>query len=114
MIVTPGTVILEWDAVSAEPGESVEYNLYILRMYADPGNKIRVGESMNTQEAITFTEEGTWIVGVSSVRVMADGTTRIENPDISWSDDVTRVQDGQTFAVQYYELLPPPQNLRVQ
>jgi hypothetical protein len=95
-------VTVAWDAVTVTSG-TVSYNVYI-RPEAG-GTPILTNPKVSaTQATVTFTTEGRYYLGVSSVRTV--GGVDVESSTISWSSDPSVTFQAQTFGVQY--LVPPP------
>ena len=95
-------VTVEWDAVSVDSG-SVSYNVYIEL----GGNITKIGDTVDTNYTITFTEEGKYNIGVSAVRTVDD---EVLESDITWSN-IEGVPNP--FDVKYYIKPSKPANLKL-
>lgn len=104
----------EWDAVvyEVDPGERVMYRTYLSNSKTDPEkvNPVYIGETAETTYQFTFTEKGSYFVGVRSVvQVEHDGVWEdAAESGIGWSDDPTYAQAGETFGIRYYPAPPVP------
>jgi hypothetical protein len=81
------------------------------RIYIDKsGVSEVVGETSETQKVITFSEEGSYVLGVSALRTVEDGY--VLESSISWSNDINIVEGGVTFGVRHYIPFEKPTGLR--
>lgn len=111
---TANQATVEWDAVTVPAGSTVEYVVYLANAVTDPNktNPSEVATLTSTSQLITLNVEGSYFVGVKSRRLLDSDSSNVGESDISWSDDPTRVQNGETFGLRYF--IPPdaPGNLR--
>jgi hypothetical protein len=106
---------LAWDAVTQlsdgtpiPEGSVIKYQVWRRPYSISSGEK--VGPEIEvTQLTITFSNEGSWLVGVQGVRW-------IENipytTDISWSDNAEVCKNGQTFGFRSFLAILKPAGLR--
>jgi hypothetical protein len=106
---------LAWDAVtqladgSAIPAGAVIKYLVWRRVYSvSTGEKVG-GEIDATQQTITFSTEGSWLVGVQAIRYI-DGTP--SPTEISWSDNTAVCKDGVSFGFKSFLAILQPAGLR--
>jgi len=106
---------IAWDAVTTlEDGQPIlEPPTYkVWRKVAGSADKELVASGIvETQNTIAFAAEGSYFVGVSAVRLLAEGL-EIEGA-IAWSDD-PEATGGNPFGIRHY--IPPamPRNLTQQ
>ena len=93
---TADSVTIAWDAVTV-PSGTVTYKTYI-QPYPS-GVATNVGEVSTTNAVITFQNEGRYILGVSTVRVI---DKEVLESEIAWSNVVESCLNGDTFAVKYF------------
>ena len=108
--VTDQVTVL-WDAVTTLDNGDPLTETPLYHVYVESGGVSRfITGTAETQQVITFSEEGTYWIGVSAVRLMDDGALMESN--IAWSNNVEVVQSGATFGIRHY--LPParPTGLR--
>ncbi|MBA7495085.1 hypothetical protein ES702_05664 [subsurface metagenome] len=106
--VTANQVTLSWQPVTTlEDGAVIpEGDVIIYETFYAPeiGNKntdlIKVGETIETQYAITFDLEGWFFVGVRAVRLKAGKPVSFSK--ISWSDNPDIMKDGLTQGVIFF------------
>ena len=104
----PDQATIDWGAITVlENGNplpadnTIEYAIY-LSLYpltGDPQdyeNQPLVGTTSNLTYTLTFTDEGSWVVGVQPIRKDSDGN-EVSRSNISWSSDPAAVLDGNTF-----------------
>jgi hypothetical protein len=97
-------VTIAWDLVENEAG-TVQYVVY--RQQVAHGSGAPIGEAIpilttaTPQAVVTFDLQGTFILGVKSQLVHADGEILAESTT-SWSNDAAMCLDGVTFGVRYY------------
>lgn len=103
-----------WDAVttlddgSQIPAENtVMYEVWIRK----ETEETFIAETDLLEYTITFSEEGTYEVGVRTMRYVADG--EVIKSDINWSD-VNGTATPNPFVIKYYKGVPVPENLRSQ
>jgi hypothetical protein len=100
-------VTVGWDAVTAASG-TITY-----KVYSKPeigGIPALMTTVSATQATVTFTQEGRYYLGVSTVRTV--GGVAYESPTTSWSNVVADTFQGQTFGVEYIIPSPSPKNIR--
>lgn len=107
-----------WDAVQYEidQGERLIYRTYLANAKTDP-NKINpafIGETDQLQYQFTFTEKGSYFVGLKTVvQVEESGTWQdVAESEIGWSDDPLYAQGGQIFGLRYYPVPLAPVGMR--
>lgn len=104
---TTNQATVAWDAVTV-PSGTVSYKVYVK---PETGGTETLATTVSTTTAtITFSQEGRYYVGVSSVRTV--NSVPVESSTISWSNVAAVCQGGVTFGIQY--IIPPsaPINLR--
>lgn len=113
--LTANQVTIGWDAVDTlnngaplPMGTIAKYKVYIK---TENGTPIEIEETDLLQSTITFTIEGNWFVGVSSVRYV-DGKLTNESP-INWSN-VNGESTPDPFGLRFYQNLEPPKGLKMQ
>lgn len=116
--VTANQVTVAWDPVTTlsngdpiPPNDTVTYNVYIRNVATSTETMVGTG-IVNTSYTITFSAEGKYLVGVSTVRI-PEGTTEEMESVVGWSDDPA-IATGGTFGVQMFLLPSNPVNLHVQ
>lgn len=110
-------VTFAWDAVTTlsdgtpiPAGNTVKYQVYTKPNSVSTGTKTG-NEITATQLLISFTAEGSYFLGVESLRY--SGTTLInKSASIAWSDVASNCQGGVAFGVNYWKSLMQPANLR--
>jgi len=107
-----------WDAVATlddgspiPAGETVRYQIYIVKEGQSKDTKINLGNTVNTQFLVTLPAEGKWFVGVQSERLDATGVL-ITQSQIVWSEDPAYCQNGETFGISFFRLPSQPKNLK--
>lgn len=96
-----------WDEVTV-PSGTVSYKVYIK---PEAGGTEALATTVTaTQATVTFTQEGRYFLGVSSVRTV--NAIPIESSTISWSNVAAVCQNGVTFGAQYYVPPAAPANFR--
>jgi hypothetical protein len=102
-----------WDPVTTDdagvplPAGSVNYKIfYKLVVVPEP---VFISEIATNQVTITFPNEGSYFVGVSSVR--KEGQTVVAESIPAWSDNPTYCEDGRTFGIRFYRFPGTPRNL---
>jgi hypothetical protein len=105
-----------WDAVAYDldtsAGETLIYKTYLANAKTDP-EKVSpafIGETAELSYQFTFTEKGSYFVGLQSV-VRVDGEDVAESA-IGWSDDPTFAQAGATFGLRFYPAPVAPVGMR--
>lgn len=107
-----------WDAVTYEvdPGERIVYRTYLVNSKTDPDktNPALIGDTTEPQYLFTFTQKGSYFVGVKSVVQIDNGGTweDVTESAIGWSDDPTYAQAGETFGIRFYPAPAAPVGLR--
>ncbi len=111
---TTNQATVAWDAVTVPADSTVEYVVYLSNAITDPdkNNPAEVATTTSLDQLITLNVEGSYFVGVKSRRILTADGTNVGESDISWSDDPTRVQNGETFGLRYF--IPPdaPREIR--
>lgn len=109
---------IAWDAVtqlddgSAIPaGESIRYQVFILKEGQAEEQKVNVGNTANTQYLVTLTQEGRYFIGVQSERLNSAGQLMGQS-QIAWSNNATYCQGGATFGIAWFRLPKEPMNIR--
>ena len=100
-------VTVGWDAVTSPTG-TITYKIYS-RPEAG-GTPMLMTTVPATQATVTFTQEGRFYLGVSTVRTV--GGVEVESSTISWSSDPSVTFQAQTFGVEYIIPAPAPVGLR--
>jgi len=98
----------EWQAVTTMnegdpmlPTDVVTYQPWAKK--SDGTNIMKIGAPTNAPTAtLTFTQEGSFFVGVSTIRTVADGN-KIESI-VSWSDNPLVVTNNSVFGYKFYYL----------
>jgi len=104
-------VTVEWDEVS--PIEITDIISYQVWIDSSMTGIVMIGETDLLQYTITFTQEGEYIIGVNTKRVVAS-TGDIVYSDMNWSNEDIPV--GATlipFVVRYIKPIQSPENLRL-
>lgn len=104
---TANQVTVGWDAVTTPTG-TITYKVYS-RPEAG-GTATLMTTAPTTQATVTFTQEGRYYLGVSTVRTV--GGVEVESSTISWSSDPSVTFQAQTFGVEYIIPAPAPVGLR--
>ena len=110
-------VTLGWDAVTKlsngstiPASDTIKYQVYTKPNSISAGQKVGA-EITATQLLISFSAEGSYFLGVESLRYQ--GTTLIsKGPTISWSDTASVCKDGIAFGVNYWLTIMSPGGLR--
>ena len=116
--VSTNQVTTAWDAVTYEltTGERLMYRTYLANAQTDPNktNPSYIGETASLQYQFTFTQKGSYFVGVRSVvQVDHDGVWEdAAESEIGWSDDPQYAQAGATFGIRFYPVPPVPTGQR--
>lgn len=85
-----------WDAVTV-PSGTVTYKLY--SQPESGGTPTLMTTVATTQATVTFTVEGRYYLGVSTVRTVSG--VEVESSTISWSNNPAVCAGGATFGIQY-------------
>lgn len=111
-VVYTNSAVVTWDnattytdGIPFQPGDIISYEVVITR----PGNKANftiLGEVPAGPFTVTVPQEGDWLVGVRTVRVV--GTERLIS-DFLWSDGTPN-----PFVLRFYKGPGAPKNLRLQ
>lgn len=104
---TTNQATVGWDVVTV-PNGTVSYKVYVK---PETGGTETLATTVATNQAtITFSQEGRYFLGVSSVRTV--NNVPVESSTISWSNVPAVCQGGVTFGIQY--IVPPsaPVNFR--
>lgn len=105
---------LKWAAVTLEDGspipegESVKYYLY--QKNEDGSGVTFIATTAALEYTFTVDQGAKIIPGVSSARVLADGT-EVDQSEIGWSDDPTATADGGTFGFRNLQRTARPGGL---
>lgn len=110
-------VTFAWDAVTTlsdgsplPSGNTIKYQVYSKPNSVATGTKVG-SEITATQLLISFTTEGSYFLGVESLRY--SGTTLLsKSPTAAWSDVAANCQGGVAFGVNFWKSLMLPTNLR--
>ena len=112
--VNTNQATIAWDAVVYElsEGETLIYKTYLVNSKTDPNkaNPAFVGETAGVQYQFTFTEKGSYFVGLQSV--VRSGTEDVASSEIGWSDNPTYAAGGATFGLRFYPAPAVPIGLR--
>ena len=112
--VNTNQATVAWDQVvyALDTGESLVYKVYLANSKTDPNktNPALVGETSELQYQLTFTEKGSYFVGLQTV-IRVDGE-EVAVSDIGWSDDPQYAASGQTFGIRFYPAPDAPVGLR--
>ena len=111
---TANQITVEWDAVTTVTAPDVlKYGVYTRMLpNAEP---VLLNEQDTTAVTITFEAEGKYIIGVSTIRYVNQGTPeeqRLES-EINWSD-TNGENTPNPFGSSYYITPVGPKNLRIQ
>jgi hypothetical protein len=98
------------DDLPIPPGSTLQYQLYLR---TDPaGQPTKTGQpTAGTTATVTFTTEGRFDIGVSTLRLV-DGQL-VNESDIAWSNDASAVDAGIIFGVVYYSATSNAVRLRM-
>lgn len=115
-------VTLNDDGTGVEPGQVVEYQVYIERYGPAGVDRSQLGTTEETQYTISFPGEGIWVFGFASKKysIVSDPDggpdQRIYSgeSEISWSGDPTVCQGGVNFAGVYLKIPQGAGGLRTQ
>ncbi len=103
-------VTVAWDEVlPIEPTDVISYQIWIDSAMT---GIVIVGETDLLQYTITFTQEGEYIIGVNTKRIVAI-TGDIVYSEMNWSN-VNGVNTPSPFVVRYIKPIQSPENLRLQ
>ena len=104
-------VTVEWDEVlPIELTDTISYQVWIDSVMT---GIVMAGETNLLEYTITFVEEGEYIIGVNTKRVVAS-TGDIVYSDINWSNvDVPVGSTLVPFVVRHIEGIPLPEGLRL-
>lgn len=109
---------IAWDAVTVPDGV-LTYLVYVKNVETgellgtiDTPNGMATAETANLQQALTFSEEGRYYIGVASKRI-PDGQTTALYSDINWSN-VNGESTPNPFGVEHFVVPSMPLNLRKQ
>jgi hypothetical protein len=109
--------MVAWDAVTTlddgspiPAGETVRYQVYILKEGEPETNKISVGSTTESQFLVTLSNEGKWFIGIESERMQ--GESIISKSSISWSSNTVVCQNGESFGITFFRMPRQPMNLR--
>jgi hypothetical protein len=92
------SVIAGWDAVAPPAtGGTISYKGYSKK--EDGTGQKEHGSFTTNQGTWTFTEEGRFFLGVSTIRTVQG--VSVESSTISWSDNPAVTFQAQTFGIQY-------------
>ncbi len=103
-------VTVEWDEVL--PIEITDIISYQVWIDSSMTGIVMIGETDLLQYTITFTQEGEYIIGVSTKRIVAI-TGDIVYSEMNWSN-VNGVNTPFPFVVRYIKPIQSPGNLRLQ
>jgi len=111
---TANQITVEWNAVTTVAAPDVlKYGVYTRMLpNAEP---VLLNEQDTTAVTITFEAEGKYIIGVSTIRYVNQGTPeeqRLES-EINWSD-TNGESTPNPFGSSYYITPVGPKNLRIQ
>lgn len=110
---TANQATVAWDAVTTVDNgdplpatDTIEYVVYLANAITDPdkNNPVEIETTTSLQSVITLNVEGSYWVGVKSVRKIADGTN-VGESRVAWSDNPADCKDGQDFGLRYFQ--PP-------
>jgi len=109
-----------WDAVAyqLDTGERLIYRAYLANAKTDPdkANPALIGETEALEYQFTFTEKGSYFVGLKAViqALAEDGATwqDVAESEFGWSDDPTFAQAGATFGLRFYPAPVAPVGMR--
>ena len=112
--VNTNQTTVAWDAVSygLDAGETLIYKTYLSNAKTDPNktNPASIGETEALQYQFTFTEKGSYFVGLQTI-IRVDGED-VAASEIVWSDDPIVAAGGQTFGIRFYPNPPNPTGIR--
>lgn len=110
---TANQITVHWNAVTELEGgivipetNLIEYRVYLANAITDPDktNPAEIGIAGDTSYVITLVNEGSYFIGLETIRRLADGTL-IGESGIGWTDDPAIALDGHTFGIRHF--LPP-------
>ena len=111
---TANQITVAWDAVTTVTAPDVlKYGVWTKML--PNSDAVSLSEQDTTAVTITFEAEGKYIIGVSTIRYVNQGTPeeqRLES-EINWSDE-NGENTPNPFAASYYITPANPKNLRVQ
>lgn len=90
-IIQGTSITTAWDLVTG----ATSYNLYY--KLKDGGTPVLADKVTTNRGVYTFSADGSYVVGVSSVKTFEGATTE---STICWSDDTTCTFNGTVFGVQ--------------
>ena len=118
---TANQATVAWDATTTladgtpiPAGDAVEYTVYLANAITDPGkiNPSEIATVATTEYTITLNAEGSFYVGLQSIRLV--DSVEVSASAIIWSDDPAVVQGGATFGIRYFLSPAAPSGLRPQ
>lgn len=115
-------ITVAWDEVLKNQDEqpidqkyTVKYEVFLVNIIIDKDKASPVLLTPTpigpTDYMITLDIEGFYICGVRAVKFFGD--IRVNNSDMTWSDNPDRCKDGKVFGIIYALPLSPPKNLQV-
>jgi len=118
---TANQATVAWDATTTladgtpiPAGSTIEYTVYLANAITDPGkiNPSEIATVATTEYTITLNAEGSFYVGLQSIRLV--DSVEVSASAIIWSDDPAVVQGGATFGIRYFLSPAAPSGLRPQ
>jgi hypothetical protein len=108
---TANQVTVGWNPVAKiDTTDTIKYQVYLRIGTSGDGAPYGL-EITTTQTTVTFTTEGSWFVGVKTLRYKVGETAAIPSATISWSNDAG-VTDNVPFGIKYFVAPGSPVGLR--
>lgn len=105
-----GTVA--WDAVAPiQPTDTIKYQVYVRSDLVSAGQPVG-GEITALQQAISFSTEGRFYVGVKTIRYPQGEAAGIPSEGTAWSSNAADCAAAGPFGFAYFVAPPTPGGLR--
>lgn len=99
---TTNQATVAWDAVAKiDPSDTVKYQVY-LRIGTTGDGAPYGAELTATQTTISFSTEGSWFIGVRTLRYVTGEATPVPSATISWSNDAGVCSPQGPFGIKYH------------
>lgn len=112
--ITADQITVAWDPITTvSTPDILKYGVYMKKL--PNGEPVLIGEQDPTTATLTFTEEGRYIIGISTVRYIDKDTAdeiKLESA-INWSD-INGDSTPNPFGSSYYITPEMPTNFRKQ
>lgn len=101
-----------WDAVAKiQPTDTIKYQVYVRSDLVSAGQPVG-GEITATQQAVSFSTEGRYYVGVKSIRYVEGESAGIPSATTAWSNNAADCAAAGPFGFAYFVAPPTPGGLR--